>query len=157
MVKKSFGKLDLSGGIRFDSRAFTNQQMYTVSNGIDYDTPLYGKDTAGAYQAFPYYHKLFSGFSGSLGIAYVFSNKWSAKANIARGYRSPNISEISANGVHPGTGIYQVGNPGFNPEFNLQQDVGVSYNSKYSVISISAFYNSISDYIFNTQILNSAG
>jgi len=157
MVKKSFGKLDLSGGIRFDSRAFTNQQMYTVSNGIDYDIPVYGKDTAGAYQAFPYYHKLFSGFSGSLGITYVFSNKWSAKANISRGYRSPNISELSANGVHPGTGIYQVGNPDFNPEFNVQEDLGLNFNTKIAVINFSVFYNSITDYIFNEKILNNEG
>jgi iron complex outermembrane recepter protein len=157
MVKKSFGKLDLSGGIRFDSRAFTNQQMYTISNGIDYNTPVYGKDTSGAYQAFPYYHKLFSGFSGSLGIAYVFSNKWSAKANISRGYRSPNISEISANGVHPGTGIYQVGNPDFNPEFNIQEDLGLNFNTKIAVINFSVFYNSITDYIFNEKILNDEG
>jgi iron complex outermembrane receptor protein len=157
MVKKSIGKLDLSGGIRFDSRSFTNQQMYTVSNGIDYDKPVYGKDTAGAYQAFPYYHKLFSGLSGSLGIAYVFSNEWSAKANISRGYRSPNISEISANGVHPGTGIYQVGNPEFNPEFNIQEDVGLNFNTKIAVINFSVFYNSITDYIFNEKILDNEG
>jgi iron complex outermembrane recepter protein len=157
MVKKSFGKLDLSGGIRFDSRAFTNEQMYTISNGIDYATPVYGKDTTGAYQAFPYYHKIFSGFSGSLGIAYVFSNKWSAKANISRGYRSPNISEISANGVHPGTGIYQVGNPDFNPEFNVQEDLGLNFNTKITVINFSIFYNSITDYIFNEKILSNEG
>jgi iron complex outermembrane receptor protein len=157
MVKKSIGKLDFSGGIRFDSRAFTNQQMYTVSNGIDYDTPVYGKDTSGAYQAFPYYHKIFSGISGSLGFAYVFSNKWSAKANISRGYRSPNISEISANGVHPGTGIYQVGNPDFNPEFNVQEDLGLNFNTKITVINFSVFYNTVTNYIFNEKILNNEG
>ena len=157
MLKKTFGKLDISGGIRFDSRAFTNEQMYTVSNGIDYDTPVYGKDTAGAYQAFPYFHKVFSGFSGSLGLTYVFSNKWSAKANISRGYRSPNISEISANGVHPGTDIYQVGNPDFNPEFNVQEDLGLNFNTKIAVINFSVFYNSITDYIFNEKILNNEG
>jgi iron complex outermembrane recepter protein len=157
MVKKTFDKLDISGGIRFDSRSFSNQQMYTVSKGIDYDEPVYGPDTAGAYQAFPYYHKVFSGFSGSLGLTYSISNKWSAKANISRGYRSPNISEISANGVHPGTGIYQVGNPAFNPEFNLQEDVGLNFNSKYAVINFSVFYNSITDYIFNEKILSVEG
>jgi iron complex outermembrane receptor protein len=157
MVKKSFGKLDISGGVRFDSRSFTNEQLYTISNGIDYNVPVYGKDTAGAYQAFPSYHKAFSGFSGSLGFAYVFSNKWSAKANISRGYRSPNISEISANGVHPGTGIYQVGNPDFSPEFNVQEDLGVNFNTKIAVINFSVFYNSVTDYIFNEKILNNQG
>jgi iron complex outermembrane receptor protein len=158
MVKKTFGKLDIAGGLRLDSRSFTNEQMYTATDPVTgFDKPVYGKDTVGAYQAFPYYHKIFSGVSGSLGLTYSFTDKWSTKANIARGYRSPNISEISANGVHPGTGIYQVGNPDFKPEFNLQEDVGVSFSSKYAVISLSGFYNSISDYIFNTKILNSAG
>jgi iron complex outermembrane recepter protein len=157
MIKKTFNRLDISGGIRFDSRSFTNQQMYTVSNGIDYDTPVYGKDTTGAYQAFPYYHKIFSGYSGSLGLTYSFSDNWSAKANISRGYRAPNISEISANGVHPGTGIYQVGNPDFNPEFNVQEDLGVNFSSKIAVINFSIFYNSITDYIFNEKILNMEG
>jgi iron complex outermembrane receptor protein len=158
MVKKTFNKLDIAGGIRFDSRTFTNQQMYTSTNpATGFDEPVYGKDTVGAYQAFPYYHKVFSGFSGSLGLTYSFSDLWSAKANIARGYRSPNISEISANGVHPGTGIYQVGNPDFNPEFNLQEDMGVNYTSQYAVINLSGFYNVISNYIFNTKILDAAG
>jgi iron complex outermembrane recepter protein len=158
MVKKTFNKLDIAGGIRFDSRAFTNDQMYTATNpNTDFDEPVYGKDTVGAYQPFPYYHKIFSGYSGSLGLTYSFSSHWSAKANIARGYRAPNIAEISANGVHPGTGIFQVGNPDFNPEFNLQEDVGINFTSQYAVINLSGFYNSISNYIFNEKILNSAG
>jgi iron complex outermembrane recepter protein len=157
MIKKTFDKLDIAGGLRFDSRSFTNDQMYTVSDGIDYDTPVYGQDTLGAYQAFPYYHKIFTGYSGSLGLTYSFSSKWSAKANISRGYRSPNISEISANGVHPGTGIYQVGNPNFNPEFNVQEDIGVNFNTKIAVINFSVFYNSVTDYIFNEKILNADG
>jgi iron complex outermembrane receptor protein len=158
MVRKTFDKLDISGGLRFDSRSFTNQQMYTAtnpSNGLDY--VVKGTDTSGAYQAFPFYHKLFSGYSGSLGLTYSFNNKWSAKANISRGYRSPNISEISANGVHPGTGIYQVGNPDFKPEFNVQEDVGVNFASRYAAINFSVFYNSVTDFIFNEKILNVEG
>jgi len=158
MVKKTFNKLDIAGGIRFDSRAFTNDQMYTATNpSTDFDEPVYGKDTVGAYQPFPYYHKIFSGYSGSFGLTYSFSSQWSAKANIARGYRAPNIAEISANGVHPGTGIFQVGNPDFNPEFNLQEDIGLNFTSQYAVINLSGFYNSISNYIFNEKILNAAG
>jgi iron complex outermembrane recepter protein len=158
MVKKTFNKLDIAGGIRFDSRAFTNDQMYTATNpNTDFDEAVYGKDTVGAYQPFPYYHKVFSGYSGSFGLTYSFSSHLSAKANIARGYRAPNIAEISANGVHPGTGIFQEGNPDFNPEFNLQEDIGLSFTSQYAVINLSGFYNSISNYIFNEKILNAAG
>ena len=158
MVKKTMNKLDFSAGIRFDSRSFTNQQMYTAPNPTtSFNMPVYGQDTVGAYQPFPFYHKIFSGFSGSFGATYSFSSKWSAKVNIGRGYRAPNISEISANGVHPGTNIYQVGNPDFNPEFNLQEDVGVNFNSKYAVVNLSIFYNAISNYIFNEKILAADG
>src|SRR6185295_11359634 len=42
MVKKTFGKLDIAGGIRFDSRAFTNDQMYTATNpSTGFDEPVY--------------------------------------------------------------------------------------------------------------------
>ena len=157
MAKKTFGNLDIAGGLRFDSRSFSNQEMYTVSKGTNYNQPVYGPDTVGAYQAFPYYHKIFTGYSGSLGLTYSFSAKWSLKANISRGYRSPNISEISANGVHPGTGIYQEGNPDFNPEYNVQEDLGINFNSKIAVINFSVFYNSVSDYIFNEKLLGADG
>ena len=51
----------------------------------------------------------------------------------------------------------QVGNPDFNPEFNLQEDMGLNFTSQYAVINLSGFYNSISNYIFNEKILNADG
>ena len=68
-----------------------------------------------------------------------------------------NISEISANGVHPGTNIYQIGNLNFKPEFNLQEDIGVNYSSPHITINAEIFDNSINDYIFNQRVLNSQG
>ena len=86
MVKKTFGKLDIAGGIRFDSRAFTNDQMYTAINpNTTLMTPVYGKDTAGAYQPFPYYHKIFSGYSGSLGLTYSFSSQLVCQSKYCQG------------------------------------------------------------------------
>ncbi|HVY75470.1 MAG TPA: TonB-dependent receptor [Puia sp.] len=153
MIRKSFEKLDISGGLRFDSRTFSNQELYTAENPVThFDMPVYGADTVGADKPFSNYHHVFSGVSGSLGATYSFNRKWSAKLNISRGYRAPNISEISANGVHPGTGIYQIGNDAFKPEFSLQEDMGITFNSRYAVISLSAFYNRISNYIFNEKL-----
>jgi len=79
------------------------------------------------------------------------------KANISRGFRAPNISEISANGVHPGTNIYQIGNADFKPEFSVQEDVGLVYSTKRAVISVSVFNNNLTNYIFNQRLLNSNG
>ena len=76
--------------------------------------------------------KYSTGYSGSLGLTYSFSDNWSAKANISRGYRAPNISEISANGVHPGTGIFQVGVRILIRNLMLQEDIGVNFTSQNS-------------------------
>jgi iron complex outermembrane recepter protein len=158
MIKKSFDKLDIAGGIRFDTRSFTNDELYTKPDPVTkFDMPVYGADTVGADKPFSKYSKTFSGFSGSLGATYNFTEKLSVKANISRGYRSPNIAEISSNGVHPGTNIYQIGNQDFKPEFSLQEDIGFSFSSKYCVINFSIFNNSITNYIFNRRLLNAAG
>ncbi len=158
MIKKNFDKLDLSAGLRYDSRSFNNDALYTGTNAATgFDQAVTGSDTAGTAMTFSKYHHVFSGMSGSVGLTYAFSDHWSAKANISRGYRSPNISEISANGVHPGTGIYQLGNENFKPEFSLQEDVGVSYTSRFVRFEISAFYNSLDHYIYNEKLLGVGG
>jgi iron complex outermembrane recepter protein len=79
------------------------------------------------------------------------------KANIACGFRSPNISEISANGVHPGKNIYQVGNSNFKPEFGLQEDIGMTYTSKHISASVSIFNNDIQNFIYNQKLVNPDG
>ncbi|PWU00675.1 MAG: TonB-dependent receptor [Bacteroidetes bacterium] len=158
LMRKSFKKLDLSGGIRFDSRQFHNKELYTVTDPVTgFDVPVNGEDTLGANKQFTNYSHSFSGVSGSIGATYNFTEKFSVKANIARGYRAPNISEISSNGVHPGTNIYQIGNPDFKPEFNFQEDVGMEFSSKYVVISASVFNNHIDNYIFNQKLLSANG
>jgi iron complex outermembrane receptor protein len=158
MVKKTFDRLDISGGIRYDSRSFKNFELYTKPNPVSgFDMPVTGADTVGAAKPFYNYSHTFSGLSGSIGATYNFTEKLSVKANISRGYRAPNIAEISANGVHPGTNIYQIGNPDFSPEFSLQEDLGFAFSSKYAVINLSVFDNVISNYIFNRRLLSVDG
>jgi iron complex outermembrane receptor protein len=158
MAKKTFNKLDISGGIRYDVRVFNNSGLYTKPDAVSgFDKPVYGADTVGADHPFYDYSHTFSGLSGSLGATYNFTEKFAVKANISRGYRAPNISEISSNGVHPGTNIYQMGNDDFKPEFSLQEDVGLSYTSKYLVIDFSIFNNNLSNYIFNQRLLGANG
>ena len=157
-VKKSAGKFDFAGGVRFDSRSFSNQQLYTKPNPqTGFDMPVYGADTVGADKPFYNYKHTFSGGSGSIGATYNITDALAFKVNIARGFRAPNIAEISANGVHPGTNIYQIGNSDFKPEFNLQEDVGLSYTSEYFALDFSLFNNVISNYIFNQKLVTSTG
>jgi len=158
LLKKTFDKLDLAGGLRFDTRSFKNDALFTKPNPVTgFDMAVKGADATGADQPFYDYSHTFSGWSGSLGATYNFTEKLAVKANISRGFRAPNISEISSNGVHPGTNIYQIGNEGFKPEFSVQEDIGFSFTSKYAVISLSLFNNNISNYIFNQRLLDVSG
>ena len=158
--KKTFGKLDLSGGARFDTRSFTGQPAY-VDTLVPYYPTLYaGKNPGtepGVIQQFPSLSKNFSGVSASLGGTYNFSDRFLIKANIARGFRAPSIAELSANGPDPGSQIYHVGNSDFKPEFSLQEDVGAALTLSYLTASISLFDNSIQNYIFQEQILDASG
>ena len=158
-VKKTFGKLDLSGGVRYDSRSFNGQAAY-VNNNTPFPTLYTGANpttTPGVTQQFSVLNKVFSGASGSFGATYNFSDAFLLKANIARGFRAPSIAELSANGPDPGSQIYHVGNANFKPEFSTQEDIGVFLTLPNVTASAELFTNNIQNYIFQEQILDAAG
>src|ERR1035437_7274973 len=122
-VKKNMGNLDVSAGVRYDTRFFKNNDMFVATNPLTgFDMQVSSSSVLPKSQTFSQFKHTFTGLSGSLGATYRFSDKLIVKANIARGFRAPNISEISSNGVHPGTNLYQIGNNAFKPEFSLQED-----------------------------------
>ena len=156
--KKDFNKLSLAGGVRYDYRRFQNDELFTKPNPVSgFDMPVYGADRVGADQPFSNYKTSFDGFTGSLGLSYAINDQWVVKTNFSRGYRAPNISEISANGVHPGTGFYQIGNANFKPEFSNQVDLGAAYSSKIVNAGASMFVNQVENYIYNSRLMNAAG
>ena len=158
-VKKTFGKLDLSGGIRDDSRTFNGQAAY-VNNNTTYPTLYTGPNptgTAGVTQQFTALNKVFTGTSGSFGATYNISDQFLMKGNIARGFRAPSIAELSANGADPGSQIYHVGNSNFKPEFSTQEDIGAFLTLPNVSASVELFTNNIQNYIFQEQILDASG
>jgi iron complex outermembrane receptor protein len=158
VVKKSFGKIDIEAGLRYDIRVFDNKQLYTAANPqTGFDMPVDGADTAGGSKIFSSYHHIFQGLTGSIGATYNINSKVALKFNFARGFRAPNIAELSANGVHPGTNIYQLGNTDFKPEFSWQPDFGISYTTKYVVLGADIFYNYIQNYIYNQKLQTASG
>ncbi|MEO5889381.1 MAG: TonB-dependent receptor [Ferruginibacter sp.] len=157
-IKKAMKKLEIAGGLRYDTRAFNNKPLYTKTDpATGFDKVVNITDTTGADNPFSAYKQNFSGVSGSLGLSYRFSDALTGKLNIGRGFRAPNISEVSANGIHPGTNAFQIGNPDFKPEFNLQEDIGINYNSPHITINAEIFNNNINNYIFNQKVASSTG
>ena len=160
VVKKSFGKLDLSGGARYDTRSFTGKAAY-IDTAKQYFPTLYTganpTTTPNVTQQFSALNKTFSGVSGSLGATYNFSDQFLLKGNIARGFRAPSIAELSANGPDPGSQIYHVGNSNFKPEFSVQEDLGAFLTLPNVSASVEVFNNNIQNYIFQEQLLDAGG
>jgi iron complex outermembrane receptor protein len=160
IVKKSFGKLDLSAGARYDVRSFNGQPAYIDTLSGKYPQLYAGNNPGsapGVYSQFTALNKTFSGFSGSFGATYNLSDEFLLKANIARGFRAPSIAELSANGPDPGSQLYHVGNGNFKPEFSLQEDIGAFLSLPKVSASIELFNNNIENYIFQKQELNPDG
>lgn len=157
-ARKSFGKVDVSGGIRYDSRSIRWNNFYVgpnKENGFERHMQL--PDTAGAHLQFPSFSNRYTGISGSLGATWNISERVLVKANIARGYRAPNITEIGSNGLDPGAHIVYLGNRGFKPEFSLQEDIGVQAWLPDADISLELFNNNIENYIYQSRLYDDAG
>ncbi|MDN5288698.1 MAG: TonB-dependent receptor [Mucilaginibacter sp.] len=157
-AKKSFGKLDISGGIRYDNRHISWNNFYVGTNAqTGFGQQVRLPDTAGASLQFPQFKHTYQGVSGSLGLTYNLSDRLLFKANIARGYRAPNITEIGSNGLDPGAHIVYLGNRSFNPEFSLQQDLGfLAYLPDMDIIA-EVFNNNIDNYIYQARLNDANG
>lgn len=156
-AKKSFGKLDISGGVRMDRRNINWSNFYVGTNVLTGFGQKSNVNAANADLQFPSFNKNYYGFSGSLGLTYNLSDKFLIKANLARGYRAPNITEIGSNGLDPGAHIVYLGNRTFKPEFNLQQDIGIIAYLKNVDISMEIFNNNIQNYIYQSRLTDENG
>lgn len=97
-------------------------------------------------------NKSFLSVSAIAGISYQPATPTVFRLNISRGFRSPNISELSSNGRHEGTFRYERGNSSLKPETSLQVDLGMSYTSDHFNLELSAFGNGIQHYTYLTKV-----
>lgn len=120
----------IQAGIRFD-----NRKIETEEHGI------FGND-----HYIEAIDKSLNSFSGSLGYKTDITQGLIARLNLASGFRAPNLSELSSNGLHEGK--WEIGNSNLDNEQNLQLDLSLEYKSKHFEFFINSFYNNIYNYIF---------
>ncbi|MBO9729025.1 MAG: TonB-dependent receptor [Chitinophaga sp.] len=157
-AKKSFGKVDVSGGIRYDNRSIRWNDFYVgPDKQNNFEQHVLPPDTAGARLQFPRFKHSYTGISGSVGATWNISERILVKANIARGYRAPNITEIGSNGLDPGAHIVYLGNRSFKPEFSLQEDIGIQAWLPDMDISAELFNNNIDNYIYQAKLYDNNG
>ncbi|WP_377144753.1 TonB-dependent receptor [Mucilaginibacter lutimaris] len=156
-IKKSVGKADISGGIRYDTRNINWGDFYVGANPVNGFEQKVKANTPGGKLQFPGFKHTYHGISGSLGLTYNVSERVLLKANIARGYRAPNITEIGSNGLDPGAHIVYLGNRTFKPEFSLQEDLGFIAYLKDADLMLEVFNNQISNYIYQSRLDDANG
>jgi len=124
---KSLDNWHFSGGLRGDLR-FLN--------------------SLGSEERFVDFSRRYTGLTGSIGVVYSPLSSLHLRANLARGFRAPNLSELGSNGVHEGTVRYEVGNADLKPEYSLQTDLGADFSTDFLFVSAALFHNRIDNYIF---------
>ena len=135
-TRKTFNeKLTLSGGLRADYRKL-NADGFTEGTEVKFES----------------FSRNFSNMSGSIGLSYNASENVTLKANVSRGYRAPSVTELASNGAHEGTNRYEYGDKDLKNETSFQVDAGVEVRTQHFSFQVSAFYNSISNYIFYSKL-----
>ena len=138
--QKEYKKMNISGGIRFDSR------------NLDATTLKEGNTEKG--EAFT---KQFSNFSGSIGLAYPVTKKFNLKLNIARAFRAPSIPELASNGAHEGTIRYEYGTKDLQSEISTQADAAIEYTAEHFSFNLAGYINHFDNFIFYRKLQNTAG
>ena len=135
-ASKSLGdKWTLNGGVRYDYRRLHGY-------GLIEDGEVRFND----------FCRHFNGLTGSIGAVYNINDQWNLRLNVARGFRTPNMSELASNGVHEGSIRYELGSEQLKAEYSLQADLGIDFTSPYVSAQLALFANRIDNYIFTHRL-----
>ena len=126
----------LNGGVRYDHRRLHGYELLEDGN-----------------VRFQDFTRHFNGLTGSIGAVFNVNDHFNVRLNIARGFRTPNMSELASNGVHEGSLRYEIGDQRLKAEYSLQADLGIDFTSRYVSAQLALFANRIDNYIFTHRVL----
>ncbi len=152
MLRRETEHWTFAAGLRLDHRQIAGDALYEDSTGQRSE-----KQTAGGFERFTPFTRSFLAPSGSLGISYAGIRNTVLRFNLASGFRTPNIAELAANGVHEGALRYEYGNTDLKPEHSFQADLGGSWHSDHLSLNADVFANYINRYIFFQKLLGQNG
>jgi iron complex outermembrane receptor protein len=123
---------DFQVGLRYDHRQIDGE-AYGISGEEGYIAAL---------------KRNFNSFNGALGYKNNISEQFTARINVATGFRAPNLAELTSYGSHEGTNRFEIGNAALKNEQNLQIDLALEFQNEHYEFFLNGFHNSIKDYIF---------
>jgi iron complex outermembrane receptor protein len=135
-ASKSLGdRWTLNGGVRYDHRRLHGDAL----------------EEEGSLR-FVDFSRHFNGLTGSIGVVCNINDHFNLRFNVARGFRTPNMSELASNGVHEGSIRYELGDRQLKAEYSLQADLGLDFTSRYVSAQLALFANRIDNYIFTHRV-----
>jgi iron complex outermembrane receptor protein len=155
-TNENFGEeLLIPNAITNDIGAFATfnyeKNQHALIAGIRFDNRKVETETHGEFGEEGYFeaiNKKFQSFNAALGYKTDWSSKFTSRINIASGFRAPNLSELTSNGVHEGSNRYEIGNSNLKNEQNFQVDLNLEYKTEHFEVFTNGFYNHIDNYIF---------
>lgn len=127
-----FNNSDLQLGIRYDVRSINSEQNGTQEEEAFIEA----------------IHKDFNSVNVALGYRADLTETILGRLNFTTGFRAPNISELTSNGLHSSANRVEIGNLNIKREQNIQADVAVEYANPHVEVYANAFLNRIDDFIF---------
>jgi iron complex outermembrane receptor protein len=112
-------KTQWSGGFRVDQK-----QMSFIDPATDPNRCPVGMACILIYREPVPTKKTFNNISGAIGVAHDVNESTTIKFNLARGFRAPNLAELSSYGAHEGTNRFEYGNSALRSEKSLQFVMG---------------------------------
>ena len=140
LVNLTKPKWIVQGGLRYDYRKVVADasQEHLISYGFILPGDPIDKQLS----------LTFDGATASGGATFKPNENWRIRANVASGFRAPDLAELFSNGPHPGTSRFEAGDISFQREQNIQGDLGVRYRNPEFSLSVEGFYNRVANYIY---------
>ena len=123
---------NFEAGLRYDHRQIITHQT--------------GSQVSPAIELAPF-NKGFNNINGSLGESLNFKNLL-IKFDLSSGFRTGNLAELSANGLHEGTPNWYLGNRNMKVEQCLNADISASWQNKWLSLRGSVFSNRFYNFIY---------
>ena len=123
---------NFEAGLRYDHRQIITHQT--------------GSQVSPAIELAPF-NKGFNNINGSLGESLNFKNLL-IKFDLSSGFRTGNLAELSANGLHEGTPNWYLGNRNMKVEQCLNADISASWQYKWLSLRGSVFSNRFYNFIY---------
>jgi len=145
-------KTQWSGGFRVDQK-----QMSFIDPASDPNRCPDGMMCIALYRPPVETKKTFTNISGAIGVAHDLNESTTIKFNLARGFRAPNLAELSSYGAHEGTNRFEYGNSALRSEKSLQLDAAIEWSNAHLSIAGNVFYNNVRDYIYYQKLIGKNG